>query len=290
LKFYRRAGQAMATAGVPMSTLDLGPVGVALNVSATCLDEAAELERLGYSAIWLPGGQIDDLGRLAEIVRATTAVPVASAVISLDVYPAEEVTSLYAQLQASAPGRFVAGLGGPQKPRPLQALNDYLDYLDQARPPVPAQRRMLAALGPRKLALARDRSAGAIMLLVTPAYTSAARRILGGQSALVIDQMVVMDTDATRARQTARRPLRFLSGLPGYRASFARMGFTDADITGLSDTFVDQLVIWGDEDTITARVSQYRQAGADQVMLHILTEGDQPGPTEVARRLAGRLS
>lgn len=272
-----------------MSKLDPGPAGVGLNVSETYLDEATELEQLGYSAIWLPGGQIDDLGRLAAVVTATRAVPVASAIISLDVYPPGMVADLYAQLQASAPGRFVAGLGGPQKPRPLQALNGYLDHLDHAQPPVPSQRRMLAALGPRKLELARNRSAGAILLLVTPAYTSTARRILGDQSTLVIDQMLVLDTDATRARQTARRPLRFLSGMRGYRASFARMGFTDTDIVGLSDTLVDQLVIWGDADTITARINQHRHAGADHVMLHILTEGNQPGPIEVARRLASRL-
>lgn len=272
-----------------MSKLDLGPVGVALTVSGTYLDQAAELEQLGYSALWLPGGQIDDLNRLAEIIRATTAVPVGSAIISLDVYPPGMVADLYAELRASVPGRLVAGLGGPQQPRPLPALIDYLDRLDRAEPPVPAQRRMLAALGPRKLELARDRSAGAILLLVTPAYTSAARRILGDDSTLVIDQMIVLDTDATRARQTARRPLRFLSGLPGYRASFARMGFTDGDIADLSDALVDQLVIWGDANMIAARIGQYRQAGADHVMLHVLTEGGQPGPIEVARQLAGSL-
>jgi probable F420-dependent oxidoreductase len=272
-----------------MSKLDLGPVGVALTVSDTYLSQAAELERLGYSALWLPGGQIDDLNRLAEIIRATAAVPVGSAIISLDVYPPGMVAGLYAQLQASAPGRLVAGLGGPQKPGPLRALNGYLDHLDRAEPPVPARRRLLAALGPRKLELARDSSAGAILLLVTPAYASAARRILGGDSTLVIDQMLVLDTDPTRARRTARRPLRFLSGLRGYRASFARMGFTGSDIDGLSDTLVDQLVIWGDADTITTRIGRYLRAGADHVMVHVLNEDDQPSPIEVARRLAGSL-
>jgi probable F420-dependent oxidoreductase len=272
-----------------MSKLDLGPAGVALTVSDTYLGHAAELERLGYSALWLPGGQIDDLNRLAEITRATTAVPVGSAIISLDVYPPGSVADLYARLEAGAPGRLVTGLGGPQKPHPLPALNDYLDHLDRAEPPVPAQRRLLAALGPRKLELARDRCAGASLLLVTPAYTSAARRILGGDPTLVIDQMLVLDTDATRARETARRPLRFLSGLPGYRATFGRMGFTDGDIDGLSDALVDQLVIWGDAGTIAARIGQYRRAGADHVMLHVLNDGDQPGPMEVARQLAGNL-
>jgi probable F420-dependent oxidoreductase len=239
--------------------------------------------------LWLPGGQIDDLTRLGEVAAATTTVPVASAIVSLDVYPPGMVADFYARLEASAPGRFVLGLGGPQGPRPLRALNDYLDRLDQAEPPVRSQRRMLAALGPRKLELARDRSAGVILLLVTDAYIGPARRILGDRQALVIDQMLVLDTDATRARQTARRPLRFLSGIRGYRASFARMGFTDIEINELSDTLVDQLVIWGDTDTITARVNQCLRAGADHAMLHILNEGDQPSPIAVARRLADRL-
>ena len=274
-----------------MSKLDLGPVGVALNVLADDrhLDEAAELEELGYSTIWLPGGQIDYLGRIAEIVRATSTIPVGSAIIPLDVYEPGKVTEFYAELQASAPDRFVVGLGGPQQPRPLHALNDYLDKLDQAEPPVPARRRLLGALGPRKLELARDRSAGAIALLVTPAYTSAARHILGDQSTLVIDQMLVLDTDATRARQTARGPLQFLSGIDGYRTNFARMGFTDADIADLSDRLVDELVSWGDVDMIAARINEHRNAGADQVALTVLAEGDQPGPIEVARQLAGRL-
>jgi probable F420-dependent oxidoreductase len=272
-----------------MSKLDLGPVGAALTVSGAYLDRAAELERLGYSALWLPGGQIDDLNRLAEITGATKAVPVGSAIISLDVYPPGSVAGVYAQLEASVPGRLVAGLGGPQKPHPLPALNEYLDHLDRADPPVPAGRRLLAALGPRKLELARDRCAGAILLLVTPAYTSAAREIIGADSTLVIDQMLVLDTDAARARQTARRLLRFLSGLPGYRASFERMGFTDGDIAGLSDALVDELVVWGDADAIAVRVGQYRQAGADHIMLHVLNDGDQLGPIEVARRLADSL-
>lgn len=275
-----------------MSKLELGPIGVALNVSGDdrYLQEAAELEELGYRTIWLPGGQIDSLDRIAAIVRATKSVPVASAVIPLDVYEPGAVTQLYAGLQGSAPDRFVVGLGGPQTRRPLQALNDYLDKLDQAEPPVPAHRRILAALGPRKLELARDRSAGAIAILVTPAYTSAARRTLGGRSTLVIDQMIVWGTDATQAREIARAPLRFLSGIGGYRANFARMGFTETDIADLSDRLVDELVTWGGADTITARVREHLQAGADQVALTILNRSGQPSSIEIARQLAGRLA
>jgi probable F420-dependent oxidoreductase len=274
-----------------MSKLDLGPIGIALNVSAddTYLDEAAELEKLGYSTIWLPGGQIDSLDRIANVVRATTTIPVAPGIIALDVYGPDAVTKLHADLEATAPGRFVVGLGGPPKPRPLRALHDSLDKLDEADPPVPAERRILAALGPRKLEIARDRCAGAVLLLVTPAYTTAARRILGEQSMLVIDQLLVLDTDASRARETARGPLRFLAGVRGYVANFARMGFDDADISNLSDRLVDELVVWGDADAIAARVSEHLEAGADQVVLSVLNEGGQPGPIEVARQLAGRL-
>jgi probable F420-dependent oxidoreductase len=173
-----------------MGKLKVGPIGIALNVSAddTYLHEAAETERLGYSTIWLPGGQIDSLDRIAKIVRATTSIPVATAIISADVYAPDAVRRLYADLQAPAPNRFIVGLGGPQKPRSLRALNDYLDTLDGGDPPVPAKRRILAALGPRKLELARARCAGAVMLLVTPAYTSAARHILGEHSTLIVDQ------------------------------------------------------------------------------------------------------
>jgi probable F420-dependent oxidoreductase len=273
-----------------MSKLGLGPVGMTVQVSADGrhLDEAAALEELGYSAIWLRGGQIDNLSRIAEVVRATTAVPVVPGIISVDVYPPGEVTRLYADLQDRAPGRFIAGLGGPQVPRPLRPLHDYLDQLDQGEPPVPASRRILAALGPRKLEIARERAAGAVLLLVTPDYARTARRILGAEATLVISQLVVLQADAARAREAARGPLRFLSGVPGYRASFTRMGFTGSDIDGLSDDLTDRLVAWGSAGTITARVNEYRQAGADHVALTVLDNDHQPA-IDSARQLARSL-
>ncbi len=214
-------------------------------------------------------------------------MPVIPGIIPVDVYGSKEVTALYADLQARAPGRFIAGLGGPQVPRPLRLLNDYLDQLDQGERPVPAARRILAALGPRKLELARQRAAGAVLLLVTPEYTRTARRLLGSQSALAVSQMVVPDADADRARQAARGSLRFLSGVQGYRASFTRMGFSGSDIASLSDELVDQLVAWGSTATITARISQHLQAGADQVALTLLASHHTA--IDSARRLAANL-
>jgi probable F420-dependent oxidoreductase len=273
-----------------MSKLQLGSVGVALNVSAddAWLKDAAELEGLGYATIWLPGGQIDTLDRVTQVIGATRAVPVGTGIIPPDVYPAAAVARLYAQLEASAPGRFVVGLGAPQQARAFQPLNDYLDQLDRAEPPVPRHQRILAALGPRKLELARDRFAGAIPLLVTPAYTAAARQILGEDATLVISQMAVLGTDAAKARQAARKPLRFLSGVRGYRANFARMGFADAEIAGLGDRLVDELVTWGDSGSIATRVREHLAAGADQVTLTFIGE-DDPLPVEAARQLAAEL-
>jgi probable F420-dependent oxidoreductase len=269
--------------------LGLGQVGVALNVSDAYLANAAEVERLGYTGIWLPGGQIGALSRLASVIQATSAIQVGSAIIPFDVYSPEMISGFYADVERTEPGRLVVGLGGPQAPRPMRALNGLLDMLDRSQPPVPARRRLLAALGPRKLELARDRAAGAILLLVTPAYVSTARQILGSEAALVLDQMIVLDDDPDRARTTARRALRFLSRLPGYATSFTRMGFADSDIAAASDGILDSLIIWGDEGAISAQVKELLAAGADHVFLQVLSDDMQPGPVEAARRLSDSL-
>jgi probable F420-dependent oxidoreductase len=274
-----------------MSPLQLGPIAVALNVSAdgSHLGRAAELERLGYAAIWLPGGQIDSLDRISEVVGATKTIPVASGIISPDVYPAAAVLQRYAQLQHGAPDRFLVGLGASQRPPALPALHAYLDELDAAPEPVPTDRRILAAMGPRKLAVARERCAGAITLLVTPASTAAARQELGPDRALVVDQFVVLDTEPARAREVARQPLRFLSQIGGYRASFARMGFTEQDVETLSDHLVDELVFWGDVDTVADRVREHLQAGATQVVLSVLGGDRVSDQLQAETRLAERL-
>src|SRR4051794_40506149 len=168
------------------TTSELGPVGISLDVdpAGAHLDAAAEIERLGYSTLWIPGGQLDRLDRITELVRATRRVTVVPGIIPVDVHPADAVARWHAELSAEAPGRVLVvrgitrvaapraaggpgwhgelpagapggvlvGLGGPQQqPRPLRALGHSLDLLAAADPPVPASRRILAALGPRKL-------------------------------------------------------------------------------------------------------------------------------------------
>ncbi|MET4049770.1 MULTISPECIES: TIGR03620 family F420-dependent LLM class oxidoreductase [unclassified Rhodococcus (in: high G+C Gram-positive bacteria)] len=243
-----------------MDTLGLGRIGFSIGVTHSYLEDACELESLGYSALWLPGGQIDRLGRLADLVHATESVKVVPGIVPVDVYSASATAQLYNELEDS--GRFVLGLGGPQAARPLERLSAYLDELD-----VPSDRVVLAALGPKKLEMARRRAAGAVALLVTPEYTERARALLGPDRTLVIDQFVVLETDPGRARTIAREPLSFLASVDGYRQNFLRMGFTSDDVDQLSDKLVDAVVAWGSVEDIAERVDAQLRAGADHVVL-----------------------
>ncbi len=223
---------------------------------------AVELEELGYDTLWLAGGQGNNLPRIAEVVRGTARIQVASGILSVDRVPSAEVTSAYAELPA---GRFVVGLGGAHGARPLATLGDYLDEIDDVVPP---SARILSALGPRMLELARDRAAGAYPYLVTTDYVASAREILGADRQLAVLLSVVAETDVARVREVVRGgSLGFLAGMPGYAANFRRMGFTDADIADRSDRLVDGLTVWGDFEGVVARLREYRAAGADQVVV-----------------------
>ncbi|WP_214318791.1 TIGR03620 family F420-dependent LLM class oxidoreductase [Nonomuraea sediminis] len=265
-----------------MTRLNLGRIGVGLNVTDTYLDDAAELERLGYSTIWLPGGQLRTLDPLGAVIGATERVTVASSIIPTGLYDASTVIETYSAVEKEHPGRFLVGLGGRQEPRQLAALEAYLDELD---PVIPAERRMLAAMGPRKLAMARDRTAGSLPLLVTPEYTARAREILGEDSTLVINQFVVPSTDPAEARALIRTPLSFLSKIGGYVASFRSQGFTDEDISRLSDRLVDAVASWGTLERISADVDAHFDAGADQVAINVLLPDPRQGWRELANVL-----
>ncbi|MET8996712.1 TIGR03620 family F420-dependent LLM class oxidoreductase [Amycolatopsis sp. NPDC004169] len=241
---------------------ELGPIGATHSALDTGTDVAAELEELGYATLWLAGGQGNNLPRITEVVRATSRIQVASGILSVDRVPSAAVASAYAELPA---GRFVVGLGGAHGPRPLAALNDYLDEVEDV---VPQSARILSALGPRMLELARDRASGAYPYLVTTDYVASAREILGAERQLAVLLSVVAETDVTRVREVVRAgSLGFLAGMPGYAANFRRMGFTDADIADRSDRLVDGLTVWGDLDGVVARLREYRAAGADQVVV-----------------------
>ncbi|WP_018501266.1 TIGR03620 family F420-dependent LLM class oxidoreductase [Parafrankia discariae] len=269
----------------------LGPIGIAASGLAADhpdaeIDLARKAEAAGYSTVWLAGGQGNNLPVIDRVVRATERIQVASGILSVDVVPAREVARAYADLEKAAPGRFVVGLGGAHGPRPLRTLNSYLDDLDgpdspagdghgdAGAPVVPATSRVLAALGPAVLALARDRAAGAYPYLVTPEYVEQARATLGPGAALAVLLTVVPETDPATARAAATAGLSFLRTVPGYHRNFLRMGFTDSEIADLDTRFVDAVTAWGDLDTIVTRIGEYHTAGADQVVLRLSGEAE----------------
>jgi probable F420-dependent oxidoreductase len=260
-------------------------------------EAGAQLEELGYRALWL-GMAAPGLELPATVLAATRAMTVATGIVSVWAAPAAEVAAACHRVTAAHPGRFLLGLGashafvversGQQYTRPYQKTAGFLDELDAASPPVPPQGRILAALGPRMLALAGTRTSGAHPYLVIPEHTRQAREILGAGPLLAPEQMAVLDTDPGRARGTARAALGIYLQAPNYIASLLRLGFTQDDIGQASDRLVDALVVWGDEDAIARRVAEHHQAGADHVCVQVLQA--EPGlPWRQWRELAGVL-
>jgi probable F420-dependent oxidoreductase len=252
----------------------LGPIGLASSYpytddSTVVADEAQRVEGLGFSTLWRSG----NLPMLDAAVRATTRIPVATGIIPVDSVPAADVISTYRSLQRDHPGRFIVGLGGAHGAQPMKTLNGYLDTLDDAG--VAADSRVLAALGPNMLALARDRADGAYPFLVAPSYVADARAVLGADKTLAVLVMVLPTTDRDSARQAAATPLSFLTTVPGYRRNLLRQGFSESDIDDVSDRLLDGITAWGDLETIAARVGEHRAAGADQVVVRLLGADDE---------------
>jgi probable F420-dependent oxidoreductase len=267
--------------------INLGPIGLAssnpyTDDAAVVAEEAQQAESLGFSTLWRSG----NLPMLDVAVRATKTIPVATGIIPVSEVPAAGVIATYASLERDHPGRFIVGLGGARNAHPLETLNTYLNELDVAG--VPATSRVLAALGPNMLALARDRASGAYPFLVTPSYVTDARAALDADRLLAVLLMVMPVTDRELARKAAAVPLDFLAKVGGYRRNLLRQGFSESDIDRVSDRLLDGIAAWGDLEAIAARVAEYRAAGADQVVLRILGVDDkQAWQVRLAEALIG---
>ncbi|MFC3575121.1 LLM class F420-dependent oxidoreductase [Streptomyces yaanensis] len=256
-------------------------------------EAAAELEELGFGAVWLGGST--GVRHAVPLIEATSHLVVATGIQSIWQYEAAETAERFAELEADRPGRFLLGLGvshakmTDRYQRPYSAMVGYLDALDAAG--VPAGRRVLAALGPKMLELSRDRTAGSHPYLVTTEHTARARGILGAAPLLAPETKVVLDTDPDSARAKARGVLAFYLELPNYTNALAQFGFTEEDFAdGGSDRLVDALFAWGDDDRIRQRIEAFHAAGADHVALQVVD--DQPGdslPRAAWRRLADLL-
>jgi probable F420-dependent oxidoreductase len=271
----------------------LGPLGVwSMQLRGADRSEvqeaAAELDGLGLRTLWIPGldgkGVFDDADHL---LRAAPNSTVALGVLGIWGRPAGEVAREVAQLDRRHGPRTVVGLGisdpgsarshGQRFGNPVDSMSGYLDALDAASTPLPASRRLLGALGPRMVSLGAARTTGIHPFLVTPRYTANQRTAIGTDPLIAPHQAVVLDTDADRARATARTGVGMFVGLPAYQANLRRLGFDDADLVpGGSDRLIDATVAWGGIDDIQARLREHLDAGADHVAVHVLGSGDLP--------------
>jgi probable F420-dependent oxidoreductase len=268
---------------------------------AEVVDAAAELEELGYGTLWFPNRPSwFELAR--HLLDATRRAVIATGIVSIWAHAAADAAEAHHALTEAHPNRFMLGLGvshphlvDREEPgrysRPLGKMRQYLDELDAAPTPVPTSERVLAALGPRMLALARDRSAGAHPYLVTADHTRRAREVLGAERLLAVEQAVVLEPDPAQARAIARGHLSRYLTAPNYVNNWFRLGFTPDDVTdGGSDRLVDALVAWGGLDIILERIAQHHQAGADHVCIQVITATPQALPRDEWRTLAAVLS
>jgi probable F420-dependent oxidoreductase len=261
-------------------------------------DAAAELEELGYSALWLPdvGGDVFDA--LDNVLAATTNVTVATGVLNLWMHDPSETAERFTQSVARYGPRLVLGIGVSHAPlidhgspgryaRPLERTEQFLDDLDAIEHSVPRDDRLLAALGPRMLQLAGAKASGTHSYNVTPEHTAFARERLGPEKVVAPEQAVVLERDPDTARAIARTFLGTYLALPNYVNNWYRFGITPDDVEdGGSDRLVDALVAWGDPDTISARVREHFDAGADHVCIQVLTEDRMGLPIDEWRELS----
>ena len=257
-------------------------------------EEAQEIERLGYGTIWVAGSPAAELSFVEPLLEATTTVKVATGIVNIWTAAAKPVAESFHRINATYPGRFVLGIGAGhpevqgQSGKPYQALVSYLDELDEYG--VPANQRVLAALGPRVLKLAAERAAGAHPANATPEHAAQARAIIGPNALLAPVHNVVLSADAEEARAIARKGLDHYFSLTNYVSSWKRLGFTDADVTRPgSDRFIDAVVAHGTPDQVAERLGEYHQAGANHVAILVSGVYDNALALPVLAELAGPL-
>jgi probable F420-dependent oxidoreductase len=264
-------------------------------------DVAAELEELGFSGLWLSAGFGHGLPSVfAELIAATSEMTVAAGILSIWHATAGVAAQAFADLEGAHPGRFLLGLGtshptslegtGIEYQKPYSRMVDYLDDLDAGALAVPAERRILAALGPRMLKLAGERACGAHPYFVPLEHTEMARKILGTGPFLAPEQAVLLEPDPSVARDVARRHMEYYLAQPNYTNNLKRFGFDEADFAqGGSDRLVDALVAWGDLGEVAARVRAHHAAGADTVVVQVLTSEPNDFARAQYRDLAAAL-
>jgi probable F420-dependent oxidoreductase len=243
--------------------------------AARARESIQELDELGWRAFWFPevGGR-EAFSLAGMLLAASQRLTVVNGIAQVTARSARAAHGGAALLADAYPGRYLLGLGiGQGRPgvKPLSVMGDYLDELDTLGT-VP---RVLAAYGPRMLALARDRALGAHTYHVTVDHTARAREVLGSDTFLAVEHAVLFEEDPATARAVAREHLHTYLTTPFNIAKFRRLGYTDDDIDhGGSDRIVDELVFWGSPDSVVARLRAHRDAGADHVAVQVIGADD----------------
>jgi len=283
----------------PGDAIPIGRLGVWAHLDSFPAPEAVafaqRIEAWGYSALWIPEAVgRDPFSFLGYLAANTRTLRLATGIANIYARDAMTMRATQKTLAELSGGRFVLGLGvshehlvskvrGHVYEKPLATMRAYLEAMEKALylgvQPKEDAPIVLAALRPKMLALAREKARGAHPYFVPPEHTARAREILGRGPWLCPEQMVLLETDASKARAIARRNMLIYTGLPNYQNNLRELGFSDADFAGGgSDRLVDAIVAWGDEQTIAARIKAHHDAGADHVCIQSFRPDGQPGP------------
>jgi probable F420-dependent oxidoreductase len=262
------------------------------------VEAAAELDELGFGAIWIPGGTGGDiLGDVDRLLSATRQIMIGTGILNIWKHLPEEVSTWWLKQPHDRQARLLLGLGVSHGPligdtyrNPLAAMRDYLKQLSARG--VPSDAVCLAALGPKMLELAREHTAGAHPYLVPPEHSALARKVLGPDLLLAPEQGVVLESDPARVREICRQTIEQYRGFPNYVNNWRRLGFIQEDIANATDGLIGALFASGEPERIAERVNAHRAAGADHVCLQVITGAPRPdiGAARAAwRRLAATL-
>jgi probable F420-dependent oxidoreductase len=278
---------------------EIGRLGVWTWLDAYSAGEAAdfasELERWGYSALWIP----EAVGRepfafLGYLAAKTRKLVLATGIANIYARDPMTLKAIHKTLSELAPGRFVLGIGvshehlvsrvrGHSYGKPVTTMREHLDAMEAAlylgKQPAEDAPIVLAALRDRMLRLAAERTRGAHPYFVPPEHTARAREVMGPDAWLCTEQMVLLETNAEKARQIARENMKVYTQLPNYQNNLRQFGFDDADFAdGGSDRLVDAIVAWGDEQAIRDRIRAHHDAGATHVCIQPFRPDGAPGP------------
>lgn len=281
-------------------------VALDLQQAPQAREAAAEIESLGWGAIWIPEAvNREVMANSMLLLGATERIVVATGIANLHARTATAMSGGHKTVTSAHPERFLLGIGVSHQvavegfykqtyDKPLTTMRTYLDAMDSglffAAPPPAEPVRILAALGPKMLELARDKASGAHPYFVPVEHTPIAREILGADKILAPEQAVVLESDPDTARQIARAHMQTYLGLPNYTNNLRRLGWGDDDLgNGGSDKLVDAIVAWGSTEEVVARINAHHDAGADHVAIQVLTADPRGLPMPQWRELASAL-